>query len=200
VEIIVGLGNPGDRYKKTRHNVGFMVTGMLAEKYHIDGKMEPRFNSIVGKGVINGKDALILQPLTYMNLSGEAVVKVLNWYKIEPEKLFVVFDDISLDLGRIRFRKSGSDGGHNGVKSIIENLGGFKNFPRLKVGIGPDPGGVVRKDYVLKKFAPDESEILDKIIHICVEGIETYLEYSIEESMNKFNSINLIPPEESAPE
>ena len=196
MKIIVGLGNPGDRYKKTRHNVGFMITGELAEKHNITGKMESKFNSIIGKGNINNVDVLIVQPLTFMNLSGQAVSKVLNWYKIEPTELFVVFDDISLDLGRIRFRTSGSEGGHNGVGSIIEQLGGFKDFPRLKVGIGPDPGGLFRKDFVLQEFRNEEKEIIDKIIPVCIEGIEVYLKEGVESAMNKFNGINLAPVKE----
>jgi len=191
VEIIVGLGNPGDKYKGTRHNAGFITTGQLASKHNIVGKIDTKFNSIIGRGIISNKDVLIVQPLTYMNLSGQAISKVLNWYKIEPTKLLVVFDDISLELGRIRFKPSGSEGGHNGVRSIIENLGGFKDFPRLKIGIGPDPGSATRATYVLQEFTKPEKEILDKVIPICVEGIEFYLEEGIEKTRNKYNNTNL---------
>lgn len=191
MKIIVGLGNPGDKYKNTRHNAGFIVTGKLASKHNINGKTESKFNSIIGKGSVNGIDILIVQPLTYMNLSGEALSKVLNWYKIDPSDIIVVYDDISIDLGRIRFRNSGSDGGHNGIKSIIQHLGGFKNFSRLKVGIGPDPGGPVRQSYVLEPFSKNEKEILDKVIPICIEGIETFLSEGIDQASNKFNGVNV---------
>lgn len=192
MEIIVGLGNPGEKYKGTRHNIGFMVTGALASKHNINGRLEPKFNAMIGKGLISDKEVLIIQPLTYMNLSGQVIVRVLNWYKIEPTNLFVVYDDVSLDTGRIRFRPSGSDGGHNGIKSIIENLGGFIDFPRLKIGVGPDPGSVLRKSYVLQEFTKQEKEIIDKIIPVSIEGIELYLKEGIEHAMNKFNNTNLV--------
>ena len=191
MKIITGLGNPGEAYKNTRHNVGFMITGELASRHNISGRYESKFNSMAGKGFIGNSEILILQPLTYMNLSGEAVSKVLNWYKIEPQDLFIVFDDINLDLGRIRFRPSGSDGGHNGVKSIIENLGGFRDFPRLKVGIGPNIGKIPMESFVLQKFSASETEILNKVIPVCMEGIEVFLEKGINEARNRFNGIDL---------
>lgn len=191
VEIIVGLGNPGEKYKGTRHNIGFMITSQLSLKNKINGKFYTKFNSIIGKGNINNKEVLIIQPLTFMNLSGKAVSEVLNWYKIDPAHLIVIFDDINLDFGKIRFRPSGSDGGHNGIKSIIENLGGFKDFLRLKVGIGPDPGGVLRKHYVLQEFAASEKEILEDVINTSVEAIEFYLKEGLEKTRNKFNNANI---------
>lgn len=191
MKVVVGLGNPGDKYKNTRHNIGYIITGELVSKYNINGKTESKFNSIIGRGSINGVDTLVMQPLTYMNLSGEALSKVLNWYKIEPTEILVVYDDISIDLGRIRFRNSGTDGGHNGIKSIIQHFGGFKNFPRLKVGIGPDPGGAVRQAYVLEPFSKKEREVLDKVIPLCIEGIETFINHGIDQASNKFNGINV---------
>ncbi|MDD3013871.1 MAG: aminoacyl-tRNA hydrolase [Candidatus Gastranaerophilales bacterium] len=196
MKVIVGLGNPGEKYKNTRHNAGFMTTGELASKYNIDGKLNSKFDSIVGKSTIANSEVLIVQPMTFMNLSGNAVVKVLNWYNIEPDELLVVFDDVNLDLGKIRFRPSGADGGHNGVKSIIENLGGFKDFPRLKVGIGPKPGFMPLETYVLQEFSKPEKEILDKVIPVCIEGIEEYLKEGMIEVRNRFNGINLAPEAE----
>jgi len=190
VKIIAGLGNPDDKYKETRHNIGFVVTGELASKYSIQGKYEPKFNCIMGKGNIADNEILIVQPLTYMNLSGLSVSKVLNWFKIDYSNLFVVYDDISLDIGKIRFRPSGSDGGHNGVKSIIEYLNGFNGFARLKVGIGPDPGGIARKQYVLQKFTEKEKKILKNVIPACIEGIEVYLKEGIDTARNKYNGLN----------
>lgn len=189
MKIIVGLGNPGEKYKGTRHNVGFIVTNELAQKYDIVGKTESKFNAIVGKGHVHSTDIIIVQPLTYMNLSGESVIKILNWYKLSASDLIVVYDDISLDVGRIRFKDNGSDAGHNGIKSIIQSLGGNKNFPRLKVGIGPDPGGEVRASYVLGKFSEQEKEILNKVTNICVEGIETFLKDGVQKACNDFNGM-----------
>lgn len=191
MKLIIGLGNPGDKYKDTRHNIGFTITGELAQKHDIQGKTETKFNALVGKGTIGREEVLIVQPLTFMNLSGQALSKLLHWYKISPDAILVVYDDISLDLGRIRFRKSGSNGGHNGIKSIIESLGGFKDFDRLKIGVGPDPGGAVRASFVLGKFSKDEKEIIKKLIPICIESIETYLNENLEKASNSFNSINL---------
>jgi len=196
VKIIAGLGNPGEKYKNTRHNAGFIITGELASKYNIDGKFNSKFNSIIGKGTIEGIDVLIVQPMTYMNLSGNAVVKILNWYNVEPDDLFVIFDDVSLDIGKIRFRPSGSDGGHNGIKSIIENLGGFKDFHRLKIGIGPKPEFMPLEAYVLQEFSKADREILNKLVPVCIEGIETYLKEGIAETRNRFNGINLAETKE----
>lgn len=186
--VIVGLGNPGQQYKNTRHNIGFMVTGELAEKHGITGSFSSKFNAIVGKGKINNTDVLIVQPQTFMNLSGEAVSKVLNWYKLDTKNLFVVFDDISLDFGRVRFRPSGSAGSHNGIKSIITRCGSDK-FNRLKIGVGPNPGEHLWASYVLQPFPSEEKELLPKVIDICIEGIEYYLKEGIDSARNKYNGI-----------
>jgi len=187
MKLIVGLGNPGAKYENTRHNAGFMVVSYLAEKNSIKGKTESKFNAIVGKGKIGSEDVVILQPLTYMNLSGQALSSVMSFYKIQKEDIFVIFDDLSLELGVIRFRQNGSDGGHNGIKSIIQHLGGDNKFPRLKVGIGLQPDFMAAEDYVLQKFSADESKYLEKIIPVCSDAIEFYLKNGICEAMNKFN-------------
>ena len=191
MKIIAGLGNPGEKYKNTRHNMGFMVTEALASKYDIKGSFISKFNAIVGKGMVKDIEVLIVQPLTYMNLSGEAVSKVMNWYKVDISDLFVVFDDVSLDIGKIRFREEGSAGGHNGIKSIISCCGG-QNFPRLKVGIGPNPGEHLWTSYVLEKFTAEESEILKKIIPLSVEAVEDYLLSGMNFVQNKYNGIDVI--------
>jgi PTH1 family peptidyl-tRNA hydrolase len=196
VKVIVGLGNPGEEYKNTRHNAGFMVTGELASRHNIDGRFNNKFNSIIGKGIIENIEVLIVQPMTFMNLSGNAVAKILNWYNIEPDELLVIFDDVNLNLGKIRFRPSGSDGGHNGIKSIIENLGGYDNFPRLKVGIGPKPEYMSLEAFVLQEFSKSEREILGKVIPVCAEGIEEYLKEGMTETRSRFNGINLAPEAE----
>jgi peptidyl-tRNA hydrolase, PTH1 family len=189
VIIIAGLGNPGEKYSFTRHNIGFMITGKLSEKFSIQGKFESKFNAIIGKGNVYGTSVIIIQPMTYMNLSGEAVSKVLNFYKINIENLLVVFDDISLDLGKIRFRKDGSDGGHNGIKSIINCLGNVNKFPRLKVGIGPQPPEIPSESYVLQPFQNSEKVLLEKVVDLSVESIEYFLKKGIDSAQNKYNGI-----------
>jgi PTH1 family peptidyl-tRNA hydrolase len=190
VKIIAGLGNPGEKYKNTRHNTGFVVVEALASRHSINGKFNSRFNAIIGKGSIKGTEVLIVQPLTYMNLSGEAVFKILNWYKADISDLLVVFDDVSLDLGKIRFRQEGSAGSHNGIKSIISCCGG-QNFARLKVGIGPNPGEHLWTSYVLEKFTAEELEILKKIIPLSVEAIEDCLSSGMDFVQNKYNGIDV---------
>lgn len=187
MKLIIGLGNPGNNYKNTRHNIGFMSVEKLAEKHGISLKFESKFNAFVGKGNICGESVFIAQPMTFMNLSGESVVKLANWYKLQKEDLFVIFDDIALDLGRLRFRNNGSDGGHNGIKSIINSFGGFSGFHRLKVGIGPDPGGHARSNFVLEPFATSEKALLNKVIAGTVEATELYLENGINTASNRFN-------------
>lgn len=190
MKLIIGLGNPGNNYKNTRHNIGFMSVEKLAEKHGISLKFESKFNAFVGKGSICGKDVFLVEPMTYMNLSGESIVKVVNWYKLQKENIFIIFDDISLDLGRLRFRNSGSDGGHNGIKSIINCFGGFNSFHRLKVGIGPDPGGHARSNFVLEPFASSEKALLNKVIEGTVEATELYLKNDINTASNHFNGID----------
>lgn len=188
MKIIAGLGNPGEKYKNTRHNIGFMITEAFASKNNINGSFNSKFNAIIGKGSVNKQEVLVVQPLTYMNLSGESVAKVLNWYKADISDLLVVCDDISLDSGKIRFRPSGSAGGHNGIKSIISSCGG-QNFPRLKVGIGPNPGEHSLSSYVLEKFTAEETEILKKTVSLCAEAIEDYLLTDINFVQNKYNGL-----------
>lgn len=196
MKIIVGLGNPGDKYKNTRHNIGFMIADKLAEKNKINLKFESKFNAIFGKGQINNEDVFIVKPMTFMNLSGESITKLINWYKLSKNDIFVVFDDIALDLGRIRFRANGSDGGHNGIKSIISQLGGYSSFHRLKVGIGPDPGGAARKNYVLEPFAKSEHSLLDKVIEGSSDAIEKYINEDINSASNIYNGIDYRQTEE----
>lgn len=189
--LIAGLGNPGQKYAGTRHNIGFMVTGNLAEKHDIRGIFQSKFNAIVGKGRINDAEVLIVQPQTYMNLSGQAVQAALHWYKIDVKKLFVIYDDISLDFGRIRFRPSGTAGSHNGIKSIISYCG-TENFARLKVGIGPNPGEHLWSSYVLQQFSVSEKKDLPKIIETCTECVEFYLKEGINSAMNKYNGLDVL--------
>jgi len=189
VKLIVGLGNPGNQYKNTRHNAGFIVVGNFAEKHGIDGQTNSKFNAIVGKGIVNSEQILIAQPLTFMNLSGESVSKIMNFYKIEIQDLLVVFDDISIDLGKMRFRKNGTDGGHNGIKSIISCIGS-KEFARLKLGIGPAPPSFAQKDFVLGKFTAEETELFDKLVPSAVNSLEDWIENGTAFSQNKYNGFD----------
>ncbi len=191
MKVIAGLGNPGEKYSFTRHNIGFVITGELASQNSITGRYESKFNAIMGKGSIEGEEVLIIQPQTFMNLSGESISKILNYYKLNQDDLIVVFDDLSLNLGKIRFRKSGSDGGHNGIKSIIKCTGG-SNFPRLKVGIGPQPPYMSSEAFVLQKFSKDENKLLKKIIPGCIESLEFYLNNSLDDASNKYNGLDFI--------
>lgn len=188
MKIIIGLGNPGKEYENTRHNIGFMSVFEFAEQHGIAGNFDKKFNSIIGKGSVSSQDVLIVQPLTFMNLSGEALRRILDWYKVSSDDILVVFDDISIDLGKMRFRKKGSDGGHNGIKSIIKNLG-TQDFLRLKIGIGPQPPMIPSEKYVLGKFTEDESLLLKKILTYSSKAIEEYIINDIDFVMNKYNGV-----------
>ena len=157
--IIAGLGNSGKQYEETRHNIGWQVIDELAGKYNIR-VTESKFKGLIGKGMIGGEKVVLVKPLTFMNLSGECIREVTNFYKIdETSQLIVVADDISLDVGQIRMRKKGSAGGHNGLKNIIAHLG-HENFMRIKMGVGDKPAGYNLADYVLGHFSKEEEKIL----------------------------------------
>jgi len=186
MKLLVTLGNPGTKYKMTRHNAGFMFADTLAKKYSLDFSLNSKFDAEITKGDICGNQVLIAKPQTYMNLSGQAVRKIMNFYKIDVNDLFVVFDDISLNLGVIRFRAKGSDGGHNGVKSIILETGSDK-FNRLKFGIGPQPQFMKSESYVLGNFEKENLDLLKKTLEISVEAFEYYLVNGIQSAQNKYN-------------
>ena len=194
-KLIVGLGNPGTEYDNTRHNVGFAVLDAFGEKYKIVGKQEDKFLSWYGKEQIKfGEETynvILGWPTTFMNTSGEAVLKLLNWFKLKPKDLIVVHDDVSLNLGKIRIGFNSGAGGHHGVESIIQLLGGDEEFTRLRVGIGPDPGGDKRADYVLRKFTPAEENLVKKMVQVSVEALETIITKDVGEAMNKFNGIEV---------
>lgn len=185
--LIVGLGNPGSEYEATRHNAGFIVVDMLAEKLGC-GLTKLKFKSLYGTADIGGKKCLILKPQTFMNNSGEAVRDAAAFYKIPAENIIVVSDDISLDVGRLRIRRKGSDGGHNGLKSIIYLLNS-DNFARIKVGVGKKP----HPDYdlaawVLSRFKNDEVDDLKKAAENACDAIKLMVEGKTDMAMNKFNS------------
>ena len=188
--LVVVLGNYPKEYDLTRHNSGFMCVDNFAQKYGADFKVENKFKAEVATCSFNGEKVILLKPLTFMNLSGEAFQKVNAFYKIPPENILVVFDDISIDLGKFRFRANGSDGGHNGIKSIINMLSTNK-FPRLKVGIGPQPQFMKSEAFVLQKFSNEQMDLLNKVVLKSVAAIEDYLSSGIATAQNKYNGLDL---------
>ena len=184
--VIAGLGNPRREYENTRHNVGFAVIDMLAEKYGIRVD-ELKHRGLIGKGVIAGERVLLVKPVTYMNLSGECIREVLQYYRIDGEKdLIVIHDDISLEQGMIRIRKKGSAGGHNGLKNIIAQLGS-ETFMRIKVGVGGKPEGYDLVDYVLGHFSKEERERMAQAQRDACSAVEAILTDGADEAMNRFN-------------
>ena len=185
MKLIVGLGNIGDKYCFTRHNAGFMVVDKMAVLNNLTFKNDSKLKSLITKLRLAGEEFLLMKPTTFMNLSGEAVRAVMDYYKIEIEDVLIIYDDISLDLGKVRFRSSGSDGGHNGIKSVIKHLG-TKDFARLKIGIGPQPN-IPSENFVLQNFLPDQLTTLKEVINRSVEAVVFYFDNGIEKSQNKFN-------------
>ena len=194
-KLIIGLGNPGTENDNTRHNIGFAVLDAFGEKYKIIGKQKDRLASWCGKDIIKLNDEnynLILGwPTTFMNNSGVAAQKILKWHKLKVNDLIVVHDDVSLILGKIRISFNSSAGGHHGVESIIQTLGGNQEFTRLRIGIGPDPGGDKRADYVLKKITQDEEKVVKKVVDLSIEAIEIIITKDVGEAMNKYNGIEI---------
>ncbi len=184
--IVVGLGNPGREYENTRHNAGFDAIDKLAEKHNFEIK-KLRFKSLTGECRLGGVKCLIMKPSTYMNLSGQAVVEAMNFYKIPPERVIVIFDDISLDVGKMRIRQKGSDGGHNGMKNIIY-LSGSDKFPRIKLGVGKKPHPEYDlKDWVLGKFSVSDRKLIEEVLDNSVEAVELMVSDRTSDAMQKFN-------------
>ena len=184
--LIVGLGNPTKQYEKTRHNIGFDVMDALADKYNISIS-ENKHKALCGKGVIEGMKVVLAKPQTYMNLSGESVRELVDYYKIDPEsELIVIYDDINLAPGRLRIREKGSAGGHNGIKNIISHLG-TQVFPRIRIGVGEKPKGWDLADYVLGRFAKDEEPVIREALDNAAEACGIIVDDEIRTAMNKFN-------------
>ena len=184
--IIVGLGNPDKKYQGTRHNVGFDVIDTIADKYNIAVDTKKHL-AYIGKGVIEGQKVVLVKPQTYMNLSGESVRSVVDFYKVDPEQeVLIIYDDVSLDVGQLRIRKKGSAGGHNGIKSIISHLG-TNVFPRIKVGVGEKPKGYDLADYVLGKFSKAEQEVMQDGYKQAVEVVSLIVQDNMEKAMNDYN-------------
>lgn len=184
--IIVGLGNPGRQYENTRHNIGFRCIDRLAEKHNIS-VLECKHRALIGKGYIEGQKVILAKPQTFMNLSGESVRDILNFYKVEPDtQLIVVYDDISLAVGAMRIRKKGSAGGHNGIKNIIAQTG-TDIFKRIKIGVGEKPKGYDLADYVLGHFTQAENKEMDAACDRVVEAISLLVQEEVDAAMNRFN-------------
>ena len=184
--LIVGLGNPGAKYAHTRHNVGFDVMEALSRKLGVSISRE-KDEALVGECFVGGQKVILAMPQTYMNLSGEAVSRLARWYKIEPENLMVVYDDIDIPQGHIRIRKNGSAGTHNGMRSIVGLLG-YENFPRLRVGVGQKREGYELADWVLGHYIGEEKEVADKAFQQAADAIVDYIENGIDSAMRTYNT------------
>ncbi len=184
--IIVGLGNPGTKYENTRHNSGFMALDTLADKYNTPIK-KIKFKSLVGDTTINGKHCLLMKPSTFMNNSGQAVVEAMNFYKIPIENVLVIYDDITIEPSLLRIRRKGSDGGHNGIKSIIL-LTGADTFPRIKIGVGKKPHPDYNlADWVLSEFKKDDIPLIKKACDEACKCVELIVSDQIDKAMNEYN-------------
>ena len=184
--LLVCLGNPGDQYENTRHNVGFMVADQLGERYGLPIQ-RLKYKALTNIFPISGEKVLVMKPVTYMNLSGEAVRPAADFYKIPPEHIIVISDDTALDVGKLRIRKGGSAGGHNGLKSIIQQLG-TDQFPRIRVGVGKKPHpDYDLADWVLGKFQGEDKKTIDAAVERCADAVECYIKEGPDRAMNKFN-------------
>jgi len=184
--IIVGLGNPGKEYSNTRHNIGFRVIDRIADQYRIEVS-ENKHKAKVGKGIIGGQKVVLVKPQTFMNLSGESIRSVIDFYKIdEKEELIVIYDDISLDVGQLRIRKKGSAGGHIVIKIIIAHLG-HDTFLRIKMGVGEKPSGYDLADYVLGHFTKEENQVMEEAINNAALAVESMITEGPDTAMNRYN-------------
>lgn len=188
-KLVVGLGNPGKEYEGTRHNIGFAVLDRLADKFGCSFRSKWRFSAKIAEAMAGDAGKVVLaKPQTYMNRSGTAVNTLLQWLKVAPAQLLVVVDDADLPLGQIRLRVAGGSGGHNGLRSIIETLGGDEEFARLRVGIGRSaPLGADISGHVLGRFAPPERDLAEQAVAAAVEAVDCCLRESLTEAMNQFN-------------
>ncbi len=187
MKIIVTLGNPGGKYSNTRHNAGFIFGDKLAEKLSCSFSLENKFKAEIAKGEYNSQSIWIIKPQTYMNLSGESLRAFINFYKTDISNFLIIYDDISLPIGTIRFKASGSAGGHNGIKSVIQNLGSEK-FDRIKIGIGLQPPYMKSEDFVLGQFSKEERTIIDATMNKTLEATLFYLDHDLYQAQNKYNS------------
>lgn len=185
MHIIIGLGNPTSKYQATRHNIGWDAITRISDDYHIPLDIKSH-KALCGKGYIEGEKVILAQPLTYMNLSGESVRELVDYYKVSPEEIIVIYDDISLEVGQLRIRKKGSAGGHNGIKSIIAHLG-TDEFPRIKVGVGDKPKGWELADYVLSSFTGEEQPAIREALQDASDASKKIITTGIDDAMNQYN-------------
>ena len=183
--LIVGLGNPGVRYRSSRHNVGFRCLDLLAKRWDIPTK-DRRAKAVVGQGCHSGQEVILAKPRTFMNNSGEAIIYLLTRFRALPGDLVIIYDEMELPLGRLRIRAKGSDGGHNGMRSIIAALG-TQDFPRIRVGIGPPPEGKSTVPHVLGPFSGAEEVVVSRAVDRVVAAVERIMEESIDAAMSQFN-------------
>src|SRR3989338_7586169 len=188
MKLIVGLGNPGEEYKFTRHNIGFLVLDEFARANGIKFKINKRFNALVSEGIIGREKVLLAMPQTFMNLSGNSVRRMLSWLKTETDDMFVVMDDIALPFGSIRIRPEGSSGGHNGLNSIIDSIG-CQEFPRMRVGILGRKNVKDLSNYVLARFTKPEQKGLTEILKAASQACECWVREGVNAAMDKFNQI-----------
>jgi peptidyl-tRNA hydrolase len=186
MKLIVGLGNPGRDYAGTRHNIGFGVITRISDQYNIPLSSKEH-KAVCGKGFIGGEKVILAQPQTYMNLSGESVRSIADYYKIEPEDIIIAFDDIDLEVGQLRVRRKGSAGGHNGIKSIIQHLG-TNEFPRVKVGVGAKPEGGDLVRHVLGRFSREDEKAMGEVLDLAVEAVELIVTEGVDAAMNRYNA------------
>ncbi|MGL5434945.1 MAG: aminoacyl-tRNA hydrolase [Lachnospiraceae bacterium] len=191
--MIAGLGNPSKEYDRTRHNVGFSVIDRLADKYGI-AVSEKKHRALCGKGMIEGEKVILVKPQTYMNLSGESIRSVLDFYKMDADQIIVIYDDISLTPGQLRIRQKGSAGGHNGIKNIISHLG-TQEFPRIKVGIGEKPANMGLAAYVLSRFSQGEQKLMDEAFRDAAAAAVMMMTDGSDRAMNVFNQRKAIDQE-----
>jgi PTH1 family peptidyl-tRNA hydrolase len=186
--LIVGLGNPGAEYARTRHNAGFLVVERLAERWHLIWTDEKKFKARVAKGRHDGRRALLCEPRTFMNASGEAVAAVRGFYEVPLQRLLVIVDDADLPLGHLRLRPGGSSGGHHGLESLEQHLGS-REYPRLRIGIGRKPGAREITGHVLSRFDSTEAALADKVFNVASDQAQTWLEAGIQKAMSQFNGV-----------
>ncbi len=183
MKVIVGLGNPGPRYKDTRHNVGFQTLEELARRHPVQ-RQESRFDAIIAHLQIKQEKVFLLKPLTYMNLSGKAVRALIAYYKIDLRDIIVIYDDMDLPVGNLRIRSAGGTGGHRGMTSLVENLG-TREFARIRIGIGRPPHEAI--DWVLGRFSPEEKPLISNAVARAADAVETWIAHGIEKAMNEYN-------------
>lgn len=185
MNLIVGLGNPGEKYKNTKHNTGFRAIDVLSEKLSIDVSKN-KFSAKIGQGMVQDKKIILAKPQTYMNLSGESIVQIMDYYKIAPEDLYVIYDDIDIDVGKLRIRKRGSAGTHNGMRNIIYMLQD-DNFPRFRIGISKPGENMDLISYVITPFTKQQDEHIQKVLELCADAVIMSLNDGIDKAMNKYN-------------